>query len=198
MANAWPSITRRGRSFSLPLSLPKTNVPAGISISGLPGIGSPPAAVVAIKAVMTRAGKALEIDTILALSIEQKHALARDSDPHCLIEIAEEVLIGAHGQQPLAHANTDQRTIAGELDRIDRCCDIGIAVLAGEHLDVLGADAHDGARDSGAPEAGDPEAAGSHEDAVLRLPLQQVHGRRPDEPGNEEGARIVVDFLRRT
>src|SRR5262245_23037831 len=193
MANARPSMTRRGRSLSLPLSLPKANGPAGISINGLPGTGSSPAPAL-IDVTTTRAASGLEIDTVLALSVEEEHPLRRDTDAHHLIEIADEILVGAHGQQAVAHANADQRAVAGELHRIDRRGDAGVRAAAGKHPDILGPDAHHGAGDSGATEAADPEAAGTREDAVLHLPGEQVHRRRPDEPGNKEGARIVVDF----
>src|SRR5262245_41474693 len=107
MAKALPSITRRGRSFSLPLSLPKTNGPTGISISGFPGIGSSsPEAAPLTRIIATAAlAQALEIHAMSRLLIEQEHALGRDAHPHHLVEIARKIFVGAHGQQGVAGAH---------------------------------------------------------------------------------------------
>src|SRR5262245_56221021 len=112
MAKARPSITRRGCSLSLPPSLPKTNEPAGISISGFPAIGSSPATAPALEERNIRAKSTLEIDTLPALRVEQEHPLGREPDAHRLIEIADEVLVGAHGQQCVAGTDADQRAFA--------------------------------------------------------------------------------------
>src|SRR5262249_58090603 len=102
MANARPSMTRRGRSLSLPLSLPKTNGPAGTSINGLPEIGSSPAPAL-IDVTTTRAASSLEIDTVLALSVEEEHPRGRDPDAHHLIENAHEILVGPPGPKAARH-----------------------------------------------------------------------------------------------
>ncbi len=96
IANALPLITWRGRSFSWPESLPKTKGPAGISISGLSVTGWPAHAAPAEARTVMQAMSALEIDTIAVFPIEQEDTIRRYLDADHLIEIADEVLVGAH------------------------------------------------------------------------------------------------------
>src|SRR5262245_25823097 len=112
MAKALPTISRRGRSFSLPSSPPKIKGPAATAIRGLPGIGSSTAPALSVDAERIRPASTLEIHTIPALSVEEKGPLRPDPYADDLIEIAGEVFVGAHGQQRVAGTDADQSAFA--------------------------------------------------------------------------------------
>ena len=84
--------------MSLPLSFPKTNGPAGISINGLPKIGLSSLIAGRVTKATRIVTNVLEIDTTLISSVKKEGAFSGDPNFYQLIEITDEILIGTHGQ----------------------------------------------------------------------------------------------------
>src|SRR5690349_23524306 len=195
MAKAPSSTDRRGRSFCGPSSSPYTNCPPGMAISGLSGMGCSRASALIASTAGSTSGSALEIHTFLTLLVEQKNPVGRDAHADQLIELAAKIAVGPHRQQIVADAHADKRALARELGRIDGRGEVAIAGAVEQHRDVLGPHPHHGSAVGGASETPNPEPAGAGEDPVLNLAGYQIHRRRPDESGDEQRARIVVDVL---